>query len=106
MTDSGTTERGARRMKVGRDFIESAGGSNVILEDYAVYDVAETGEGTVFFATSSGLWRMDGAENFLRYGIDAGLSALAVMDVERGPDDGIYLNTNVLKYPHRCLMNH
>ncbi|MFC1614126.1 hypothetical protein ACFL5K_02395 [Gemmatimonadota bacterium] len=88
------TEHGARKMSVGEDFLEPERGGNVILEDYAIYDVADTEEGSVFFATSSGLWRVDASESFSRYGMDEGLGALAVRDVERGPDDGIYLNTN------------
>ncbi len=88
------TERGARKMSIGDDFLEPVRGGSVILENYAIYDVAETPEGSVFFATSSGLWRMETPGNFTRYRRENGLSALKVIDVEPGPGDGVYLNAD------------
>ena len=88
------TERGARKMSIGEDFLEPVRGGSVILENYAIYDVAETSEGPVFLATSSGLWRMETSGNFARYGRENGLSALKVIDVEPGPDGVVYLNAD------------
>ena len=88
------TERGARKMTVGADFLEPERGGSVILENYAVYDVAEIPGGAVFFGTSSGLWRMEAAGNFARYDRENGLNALKVTDVEPGPGGVVYLNAD------------
>ncbi|MEA2063139.1 MAG: hypothetical protein U9P14_05535 [Gemmatimonadota bacterium] len=86
------TERGARKMSVLADYLEPVRGGSVILEHYAVYDVAETVDGTVYFATRSGLWRMSAGGDFTRFGQQEGLSSLRLLDVEPGPEGLLYIN--------------
>ena len=85
------TLRGARKMAVRPGFIEPERASSVILADHLVYDIAEHGSGAVFFATSSGVWRMDNSAEFTRYGPAEGVASLDVTEIERGPDGAVYI---------------
>ncbi|HUU27268.1 MAG TPA: hypothetical protein VM123_05610 [archaeon] len=94
------TLRGARKFTVGPYYIEPERGSSIILAELAVYDIAEDAEGSVFFATSSGVWRMDAKGDFTRYGTEEGLSSLSVPEVETGPDGRIYIasETSLMRF--------
>lgn len=85
------TLRGARKLAVRPGFIEPEHESRIILADYLVYDIAEDTSGAVFFATNSGVWRMDESGNFIRYGTSEGVGSLEVTEIERGPEGEIYI---------------
>jgi len=85
------TLRGARKLAVRTGFIEPERASSVILADYPVYDIAEDTSGAVFFATNSGVWRMDPSADFTRYGFSEGVGSLEVTEIERGPEGAIYI---------------
>jgi hypothetical protein len=85
------TLRGARKFRIGQSSIEPDRGSSVILAELPVYDIAETAQGDIFFATGSGVWSMDTQADFTHYGTDEGVGSLDVTQVEPGPDGSVYI---------------
>ncbi len=87
------TLRGARRMQAGESFLEPARGSRTVLESQPVHDIfEEPGGGRTWFAAGNGLWSMDSAGAFQRWGPAEGLAALAMQAVEPGADGALYVS--------------
>ena len=84
------TGSGAREFVLQNGAVSPAGSKITWLENTTVYDIACQESGEVWFAGSTGLWRL-GADNSLRrYGVSEGVGSLSVAQVEVDGDGRLY----------------
>lgn len=84
------TAAGARKFALRNGSVEPARDIPVVLEREGINDIATAADGTVWFATGGGLWRMGTDLAFTRFGAENGVGALFISQVESGPDGEIF----------------
>lgn len=84
------TSSGAREFVLQNGAVSPAGSKMILLENTAVYDIACQESGEVWFAGSTGLWRLGTDNSLRRYGVAEGVGYLTVTQVEVDGDGQLY----------------
>ncbi|MCE5272346.1 hypothetical protein LLH00_13795, partial [bacterium] len=84
------TGSGARQFSLEDGTVSPVSGSRILLEDAVVYDIACAADGAVWFASSTGLWRLSADGSLRRFGASEGVGALGVTAVEAAADGSLY----------------
>jgi len=88
------TGSGARQFSLEGGAVGPVSGSRILLEDAVVYDIACAADGTVWFGSSTGLWRLSTSGSLRRFGAAEGVGALTVNAVEIISDGSLYAAWN------------